>query len=275
VTDNFRFSDEHFPSNGKPPAAFFAWDKKRQRAWWRESDQRKESVVMHNPASDLADKIKAAKQEHKRRAGNGAEGAEQEPPKKEDEKVKEAQAAKLIKLARESTASLFHTADNVCYADVIVSGHRETWAVRSKGFKRWLCKRYYEANSTAPSSEAIQSALNMTEAYAHFDGKEMPVHVRVASLGGYIFLDLCDPTWRAVEISASGWEVVANPPVRFKRPSGMKPLPVPVPGGDIEALRPFLNIAAIPVLVDFGSAFSLEIQERAQSRRPAQDGGEG
>jgi hypothetical protein len=83
----------------------------------------------------------------------------------------------------------------------------------------------------------------MTEAYAHFDGKEMPVHVRVASLGGYIFLDLCDPTWRAVEISASGWEVVANPPVRFKRPSGMKPLPVPVPGGDIEALRPFLNIA--------------------------------
>jgi hypothetical protein len=123
-----------------------------------------------------------------------------------------------------------------------VSGHRETWQVRSKGFKRWLCRKYYEANSTAPNSEALQSALNMIEAQAHFDGEEMPVHVRVAGLGGYIYLDLCDAKWRAIEISASGWEVVENPPVRFRRSSGMKPLPVPVTGGEIENLRPFLNI---------------------------------
>jgi hypothetical protein len=114
--------------------------------------------------------------------------------------------------------------------------------VRSKGSSGGFVENITKANSTAPNSEALQSALNMIEAQAHFDGEEMPVHVRVAGLGGYIYLDLCDAKWRAIEISASGWEVVENPPVRFRRSSGMKPLPVPATGGEIENLRPFLHI---------------------------------
>jgi hypothetical protein len=57
-----------------------------------------------------------------------------------------------------------------------------------------------------------------------------------------LYLDLADATWRAVEIDANGWRVIDNPPVRFRRAAGMKPLPVPVTGGSIEALRPFLNV---------------------------------
>ncbi len=49
-------------------------------------------------------------------------------------------------------------------------------------------------------------------------------------------------TWRAVEIDATGWRVIDNPPVRFRRASGMKPLPIPAPGGSIETLRSFLNV---------------------------------
>ena len=52
----------------------------------------------------------------------------------------------------------------------------------------------------------------------------------------------CDESWRAVEIDANGWRVVDNPPVRFRRASGMKPLPVPEEGGSIETLRSFLNV---------------------------------
>ena len=48
--------------------------------------------------------------------------------------------------------------------------------------------------------------------------------------------------WRAVEIDATGWRVIDNPPVRFRRAAGMKPLPTPVSGGSIEMLRPFLNV---------------------------------
>ena len=44
------------------------------------------------------------------------------------------------------------------------------------------------------------------------------------------------------EIDATGWRVIENPPVRFRRASGMKPMPMPVGGGSIETLRSFLNV---------------------------------
>jgi hypothetical protein len=56
------------------------------------------------------------------------------------------------------------------------------------------------------------------------------------------FTSTSDSAWRAVEIDATGWRVIDNPPVRFRRAAGMKPLAVPVPGGSIAALRSFLNV---------------------------------
>jgi hypothetical protein len=77
---------------------------------------------------------------------------------------------------------------------------------------------------------------------AHFDAPERAVHIRVAGLDGKIYLDLGDETWRAVEIDATGWRVIDNPLVRFRRASGMQPLPTPVLGGSITRLRSFLNV---------------------------------
>jgi hypothetical protein len=64
----------------------------------------------------------------------------------------------------------------------------------------------------------------------------------VGGLGTRLYLDLANGTWEAVEIDATGWRVIDDPPVRFPRAAGMQPLPVPVRGGSIEALRPFLNV---------------------------------
>jgi hypothetical protein len=146
----------------------------------------------------------------------------------------------LIGLAAE--AELFHAPDGTGFADLNVRSHRETWAIRSKGFKRWLARCFFEATEGAPSSEALQSALNVIEAKAHFDGPERIVRVRVGGLNGKIYLDLADEKWRAVEIDSTGWRVVENSSVRFSRPAGIKPLPVPAPGGSIEKLRSFLNV---------------------------------
>ena len=146
----------------------------------------------------------------------------------------------LIDLAQ--SANLFHTPDNSGFADLNINGHRETWPIRSKGFRRWLARAFFEATQGAPSSEALQSALNVIEARAHFDAPERTIHIRVGGLDGSIYLDLCDINWRAVEIDATGWRVIDNPPVRFRRAAGMRPLPMPVPGGSIEKLRSFLNV---------------------------------
>lgn len=150
------------------------------------------------------------------------------------------QADILIGLAQ--TAELFHAADGAGFADLDIKDHRETWPIRGKGFRRWLARRFFEETGGAPSSEALQSALNVIEAKAHFDAPERQVHIRVGGLDGRLYLDLGDETWRAVEIDATGWRVIDNPPVRFRRASGMKPMPIPVRGGSIDTLRSFLNV---------------------------------
>jgi hypothetical protein len=150
------------------------------------------------------------------------------------------QADILIDLAQ--SAELFHTPDGTGYADLDINGHRETWPIRVKGFSRWLARRFFEATQGAPSSEALRAALNVIEAKAHFDAPERVVHVRVGGLDGRIYLDLADETWRAVEIDATGWRVIDNPPVRFRRSGGMQPLPMPVKGGSVETLRSYLNV---------------------------------
>jgi hypothetical protein len=148
----------------------------------------------------------------------------------------------LLKLAQK--AELFHAPDRTAFADIDISGHRETWAIRSKGFKRWLSHSYFMETEGAPSSEGLNSALGVIEAKAHFDAPERPVHIRVAGLDGRLYLDLCDETWRAVEVDSTGWRVIDNPPVRFRRAAGMLPLPIPVSGGSVDALRQFLNVAS-------------------------------
>jgi hypothetical protein len=150
------------------------------------------------------------------------------------------QADILIDLTQ--TAELFHAPDGTGFADLEINGHRETWPIRAKGFRRWLARCFFEMTNGAPSSEALQSALNVIEAKAHFDAPERMVHVRVGGLDGKMYLDLGDETWRAVEIDATGWRVIDNPPVRFRRASGIQPLPIPVPGGSVAKLRSFLNV---------------------------------
>ena len=137
---------------------------------------------------------------------------------------------------------LFHTAAGTAYADIPVNDHRETWPIRSKRFRTWLRRCHYEATGEAASPAAIRSALDLLEARAQFDGPERAVHIRTAEHAGRIYLDLADEHWRAVEIGPDGWRVIGSPPVRFRRPAGMLPLPVPEPGGSIEALNSFLNL---------------------------------
>jgi len=58
------------------------------------------------------------------------------------------------------------------------------------------------------------------------DAPERGVNIRVAEHAGRLYLDLADEHWRAVEIGPDGWRVLERAPVRFRRSSGILPLPV-------------------------------------------------
>jgi hypothetical protein len=158
----------------------------------------------------------------------------------EDVTKRSKQADVVIELAAEAT--LFHTPDGTGYADLMVAGHRESWPIRSKGFRRWLAHRYYERTRGAPNNDAMQSALGIIEARAHFDAPERTAHVRVAELDRKLYLDLADAEWRVVEIDADGWRIISDPPVRFRRAAGMLPLPAPARGGWLAELRQLINV---------------------------------
>ena len=93
-----------------------------------------------------------------------------------------------------------------------------------------------------PGGQALRAALEIFEARALFDGPGFTIHLRVAEHGGKLYLDLCDPEWRAVEIDTGRWRIVERAPAKFRRARGSQPLPVPERGGNIEELRPFLNV---------------------------------
>src|SRR5262249_46783645 len=85
--------------------------------------------------------------------------------------------------------------------------------------------------------------LNLLEAQALIDGTCHPVHLRVAEQAGALWLDLSNPAWEAVSITAGAWTVSPDPPVRFRRSRGMLALPTPILGGSLDDLRRFVNVA--------------------------------
>jgi hypothetical protein len=116
--------------------------------------------------------------------------------------------------------------------------------VNSPAFRRLLLNEYRNRTGVkVPGAEAIAGALRVIEAKAVCECPEHEAHVRVAGHGDRVYLYLADRDARVVEVDADGWRLCDSPPVRIRQPSGMRPLPLPERGGDIEHLRAFLNVA--------------------------------
>src|SRR5215831_10589372 len=125
------------------------------------------------------------------------------------------QAEVLIALAKKSGASLFRAPDGDGYSDIIVNGHRETWLLRSSGFRKWLRRIYFFELESAPRKEAIETAVETLDAEAQFSCDTIhPVKLRVTYFKDKIYYDLCNDRWEVIEITATGWKIVANAPVR-------------------------------------------------------------
>jgi hypothetical protein len=165
---------------------------------------------------------------------------------------------RLVNVFVDEDRALFHDPNGVAYADLIIGGHRETWPIKSKEFRsayigylqRQFDRLVAEGSTlamglkTAMSKSAVNAAISDFEIRAISSTSPVrDVHVRVAGHGNDIFIDLCNAGWEAVRITAAGWSVVADPPVRFRRTRGMRPLPYPERNGTIAALRPFVNVS--------------------------------
>ncbi len=165
------------------------------------------------------------------------------PPHQSKTEKREA-AIRAVRQRAESQALEFFCDDQRrAYATLPTTGHRETWAIRSREFALWVMAILYEMLGAAPKS-LIARCLDEFEMYAICRGPMHQVHVRTAERDGAIYVDLGNERWEVVQITASGWHILDDSPVKFRRPMGLAALPCPQGGGNIRDVLGFLNVRA-------------------------------
>lgn len=164
-------------------------------------------------------------------------------------------ADELVALVQDC-ADLFHAADGTCYAALTGDGPARTYRLDTQAFAEWLGFAYFESTKTkdhpgrAASDTAIRTARTVLVGIAKHAGDERRVYLRTAQAGGTYFVDLGTDDGGAVEVTAGGWRIIARPTVHFWRTGTLRPLPVPVAGGNLELLWQYANIppAARPLV---------------------------
>ena len=147
-----------------------------------------------------------------------------------------------IILKSDDSVELWHTSEgngylSLCYSD----DHFEHHALKAKATKKWLSSLYHAETDKVANSSALNDAITVLEGRA-MNGPSYPTYVRVAYADDALYIDLGDDTWEAVKITASGWDIVKDVPVKFRRGNGLLSLPSPEKGGSIDDLRSILNI---------------------------------
>lgn len=162
----------------------------------------------------------------------------------EDENVRSVADAILQSL---EDADLFSGAeDGRAYMTLRAGEAWRTFRVRSRAAETAVRRIYYQQTQHAPASEAVSAAINLLEARAMFEGPVRTVAVRVGHASdGAVWLDLAREGGEYVRVTRGWWEARTAAPddeVRFVRPGGLQPLPLPERGGKLVAFRELLNV---------------------------------
>ncbi len=149
-------------------------------------------------------------------------------------------AQRLIELGL--TCDLFLSDRDEPFATFRVNGHSETRPLRSEAYKHWLHRAYYAETGKSANAQATQDALSVLEAQCRYDSPTRPLSLRVARADNAIWFDRGSDQWDAVKITEAGWQIVAAPPVLFRRYAPTWHQVLPKAGGTVELLRAFINV---------------------------------
>ena len=150
------------------------------------------------------------------------------------------QSDRLVNIA--TSDELFHDEVGTPFAAVSIDGHREIWPVGSRRYRQLLSRNLYEEEGRVANGSALADAIGVVSGIARFDGLQHRLGNRVVWHEGAIWYDLADELWRAVRISADGWEIVDHPPILFQRFVHQSPQVDPVRGGTVELLECHLSL---------------------------------
>jgi len=165
---------------------------------------------------------------------------EQSRPTREQKKI--AAIAAVKDQAAKQALDFFHDPYRQAYATVPVSGHRETWRIKSRYFLLWVKQVLYDQTCEAPD-KLVKEIVEEFETHAICRGAKHNVHVRIAEQDGVTYIDLVNAKWQVLAISAGGWSVLDESPVKFQRFAGATSLPLPQHGAStLREIAQFLNV---------------------------------
>jgi hypothetical protein len=147
------------------------------------------------------------------------------------------EAADTFALIQASLIELWCSRDGQAFATISRRDHTEHLRVAQRGFRTWATDLVVRKRGRVPSASVLKNVIDTLESIALEQGARHDVAVRIARTGDAIYIDLGDETWEVIEITADGRRIIANPPIRFHRPSSLKFLPRPAEGGSLESLR--------------------------------------
>lgn len=168
------------------------------------------------------------------------------PQEKDSQEDSEAttQADSLLEIVKgKDNVILFHDGQQDAYISMKRGNHQEIVPLKSKVIRRWLTREFWEAHHKAIKPESVRNAIAVLEGNACFDGPLHELHNRLAWDQDTLWYDLTDEKWRAIKINGSGWEIVNDPPILFRRyPHSQSQVIPSAEGGNIDLLFKYVNI---------------------------------
>ncbi len=170
-----------------------------------------------------------------------------EPQKKTEKRQQSNSVDDLLAIVDEAVSQgggWFRSPAGDEYIDIPVDGGQRfvTYPIASRSVKHWLIDEIFKRNGAIAKRDSLQRVVDLVEARAARGTEVHPVFLRVGKFEDKLYLDLARHDGLVVEISSRGWQVTDYCPVRFIRPQTLKPLPVPLAGGDLRDLTRHLNI---------------------------------
>lgn len=163
----------------------------------------------------------------------------------QDEK-KKTHAEILLEIA--DASELFHTPDGDSYASYPIVGGIKTSPIDGRDFRDWLRSQFYAREGKPPAAQTLRNVVDMFVAKANYMGEKVDVYLRIAGHDGRIYVDLCNDNFEIVEVTAEGWSVTSDAPVKFRRTRGMTALPRPENGGTLQLLRSHVRTSDVILL---------------------------
>ena len=161
---------------------------------------------------------------------------------KDDDEEKKTQAFQLVEIVQAVEPVLFHDELGDPYIRLPVNERLETMKVKSTRLRDFMKLQMFKSMNKIPSAEATNAAVDILAALARFESPQITLANRVALYNGDFFYDLANEQGEVVRITNNAW-LHTVPAMPIFRPYGHQESQVlPIHGGSIELLYPFIPI---------------------------------